>query len=144
VKTRTPAAVMCLVLGCPSLAASQPNGFFSDEHRQAIYEKSRKSHQSATLWTLAFPGLGNIYAEDYLKGGIFGMMMVFSATIFAYGLLTDQSDILLAGGIGAAGAYLGGGLTANLAVYDYNQELRRGLKVEALKQSPGLALQFSF
>lgn len=143
-KTQAPALLLCVVLICPSVGVAQTPEFFGEEHRKSIYEASRKTHTSATLWTLVFPGFGNIYAEDYLTGGIVGMLMVFSATIFAYGLLTDQSDILLAGGLGAAGAYVGGGVTANFAVYDYNQELRRGLKVEALKASPGLALRFSF
>jgi hypothetical protein len=109
-----------------------------------MYEQSRLHESTAILWTLAFPGLGNIYAQDYLTGAILGMVMVFGTTILIYGVTTDQSDIIGIGGFGCGAAYLTGGITSVLSVRDFNQELRRGLKVQNPGHSPGLALKFSF
>lgn len=126
------------------LAAQEKHEFFGPEHRRQIYESNKKSHVEATLWTAVFPGLGNFYAESYLLGGIFGMVMVFGTTIFAYGVATDQSDIMLWGGIGMGGAYLGSGITANFAVMDFNAELRRGLKVGEFEPASGPVLSIRF
>lgn len=133
---------LCLASSSPGFAASPE--FFGEAHRRQMYEQSRLHESTAILWTLAFPGLGNVYAEDYLMGAILGMVMVFGTTIVVYGLTTDQSDIVGLGAIGCGAAYLTGGITSVLTVKDFNRELRRGLKVENLSHSPGLALQLSF
>lgn len=104
--------------------------FMSDEHRQEIYEQNRKSPGKAILWTALFPGLGNIYAEQYLLAGVSIIFMVFAATFVGFGLTTRQPRIVGLGGITAGIAYGGGGLASVIGVAQYNKELRRGLKVD--------------
>ncbi len=105
--------------------------FMSDEHRREIYEQNRKSAGKAVLWTLLFPGLGNIYAQQYLLAGMAIIFMVFAGTFVGYGLSTRQPKIIVLGGITAGIAYGGGAATAIIGVSKYNAELRRGLKVDA-------------
>lgn len=120
--------------------------FMSAEHRKKIYEESRKSPTRAVLWTLAFPGLGNIYAEQYLLAGLAISFMAFAAVFVGYGLSTHQPKIVTLGGITAGIAYVGGGTTSLIGVAQYNRKLREGLKIEQtnLHETWGPTLAFRF
>lgn len=108
----------------------------SDDHRQKIYDESKKSHSKAALLTLAFPGLGNIYAEQYLLAGMAIVFMVFAATFVGYGISTKQNGIIVLGGVTAGIAYGGGIGTSLHGVSVYNRQLREGLKVEQASVAP--------
>lgn len=121
--------------------------FMSPEHRQEIYEQNRKSSTRAILWTALFPGLGNIYAEQYLLAGMAIVFMTFAGTFVGYGLSTRQPKIITLGAITAAIAYGGGGVTSVIGVSQFNAKLRRGLKVDRAQRvrevwSPMVTLRF--
>ena len=104
--------------------------FMSPEHRRAIYEESRKKPQKAVLYSLLLPGVGNVYAEQYLLAGLSFVLVVFAGTFIGYGIANDQPRIIAIGGVTAALAYGGGVATSLLGVSDHNRKLRQGLKVE--------------
>lgn len=120
--------------------------FMSDEHRQKIYEQNRKSQGKALLLNLAFPGLGAIYAEQYMVAGVAIVFMVFAATFVGYGISTRQRGIVVMGGVTAAVAYGGSILVGVHGVNVFNRKLREGLKVDGSAHSelwtPALTLRF--
>ncbi len=120
--------------------------YFGEEHRVRIYESRKKSAAKAALLTLALPGFGNIYAEQYFVAGVAFTMMTFSALFLVYGITTKQPRILNTGIGFAVGTYLGAGALAIYGVSDYNQELRQALKVEELVLrelwSPAVTIRF--
>lgn len=111
-------------------AAAYDEYFMSPEHRQKIYEENRKKPATAVGYTLLLPGLGNIYAEQYLLAGVGFVLMVFAGTLVGYGLSTKQPKIIVIGAITAGSAYGVGATTSLIGVSDYNRKLRQGLKVE--------------
>lgn len=120
--------------------------FMSEEHRLAIYDARRKRPVNALLLSLALPGLGNVYARQYLVGGIALTFMVFSGVFITYGFSTSQPDIATTGFILAGGTYVGATTIALVGVSDYNRDLRRALKIEGLVLdevfTPALAIRF--
>jgi hypothetical protein len=117
----------------PNQAAAQPDDgeeFFGDSHRRRIYEQSQLSTTRATLYNLALPGLGNVYAEQYFYGGIAFSLMVFTLVFVGYGFSTEQPQFLWFGATTAAVAYTGSIATSIYGVHDYNEELRQGLKLD--------------
>ncbi len=132
------------------LLASEPepqSGFFSVEHRWDIYDQSKKSAGTAVLYTLAFPGIGNLYAEQYFVGAAFIALGVFSYIFVGFGLATDQNDLIAIGAVAGGSAYIASGVTAAFAAQDYNDELKRALKLpteRAALQSRGVQITFAF
>ena len=118
--------------------------FMSDAHRQEIYEANRKQGGRAVLLTLAFPGLGNIYAEQFLIAGLAFVAMTFATVFVSYGLVTKQHGIAVTGLIVAGGAYGGGIATSIAGVNRYNRLLREGLKIEQSSLAPALVPTLSF
>ncbi len=133
-----------LVAQPPATASDQQ--FFSAEHRQKLYEKSKKSEGVALLWTLALPPLGNIYAEEYFWAGISGILLVFAGTFVGYALTTDQDTFLVWGAVTGGVSYVTAGVTSVLGVRDHNHQLRRALKVSenASFETRGVSLSFSW
>ncbi len=121
--------------------------FFSSNHRQQIYEQSRLQHSTAALRSLLLPGLGNIYAEQYLFAGIAFTAVAFSAVFISFGLVSDRSDVAWAGA-GLLGATYAASIGTSLyGVSQYNEQLRQGLKITAAPPPPtpyGLTLSFQF
>jgi len=110
-------------------AQTEADYFMSLEHRQKIYQQKRKRPGRAVALSLLLPGLGNLYAEQFLVGGLAFIFLAFSAVFLSYGIVTSQPRILRTGLILGGGTYVGA-LTASLfGVSDYNRELRQGLKV---------------
>lgn len=125
-------------------AVEPASGFFNEAHRQQLYDQTKKSEWTAIGYSLAFPGLGNFYAEQYVTGTVVGMGMVFGITALVFGQTTDQSEWTWLG-LGLGGSmYVVGATTSYFGVVDYNHELRRALKVSELERAPGLQLSLSF
>lgn len=113
---------------------------FDQSHRKRIYEAKKLSYGAAAAWGLAFPGLGNIYVDQYLLAGLAFISMVFSGFFVGYGVWTGQSDLLWTG-IGIAGVTYGWSLgTALFGVKDANEELRRNLHLDDEVAARGLVL----
>lgn len=109
---------------------SEQDEFFGEAHRRRIYEESKLSSTRATLYNLALPGMGNVYAEQYFYGGIAFSLMVFTGVFVGYGLVTDQSQFLWLGAMSAGVAYAGSIATSLHGVREYNSQLRQGLKLD--------------
>lgn len=118
--------------------------FMSDAHRQEIYEANRKRGGRAVLLTLAFPGLGNIYAEQFVIAGLAFVAMTFATVFVSYGLVTKQHGIAVTGLIVAGGAYGGGIATSIAGVNRFNRLLREGLKIEQARAAPAFGPTLSF
>ena len=119
-------------------AASDSEGprHFDADHRQRIYESSRLEPRRAILYSLALPGLGNYYAEQYALGTISMMSMVFTGIFVAFGLLNNHSDLVRIGaGLGAV-TYIGSATAAYLGVRSHNDQLRRSLHIDARRDAP--------
>lgn len=125
---------------------SDDDAFFGDSHRQRIYEESRLSRTRAVAYNLVLPGLGNIYAEQYLYAGLAMSLMAFATLFAGYGLYTDQSQYVWTGAGTAGAAYLGSIVTSLLGVHAYNEELQGNLNVGLAPASEdatvGLQLRF--
>jgi hypothetical protein len=134
-------------IAAPTEPAVVRDEFFGAAHRMRIYEQSRLSHRRATLYSLALPGLGNLYAEQYLGAGLAFSMLTFSAIFITYGLRSNRSDVAYIG-LGLAGLTYGVALGTSLrGVSAYNDVLRRSLKIEDASLAPvapGLTLSFEF
>lgn len=119
---------------------SEPEGddkdeaFFGEAHRRRMYEESSLSTTTATLYNLALPGLGNLYAEQYFYAGIAFTLMVFTLVFEGYGLFTSQSEFVWIGAGTALIAYTGSIATSIYGVNEYNRKLREGLKLETVSQ----------
>lgn len=129
----------------PSLAQAQSAEaydayFMSAEHRQEIYEQSRKRPTRAVLYNLALPGVGNFYAEQYLLGGIAVVLTAFAGTFVVYGLSTKQSDVTVLGAVLGGVAYGGSIATSLIGVSSFNEKLRQGLKVDRADASRAVML----
>lgn len=120
----------------PSSSNSQQDHPFSEANRRRMYESSRLSTSGAVLRNLAFPGLGNIYADQYFYAGIAFSFMVFTGVFVGYGLATDQSEFLWLGAGTAGIAYGGSIVTSIFGVQEYNAKLRQGLKLEEADATP--------
>lgn len=122
------------------------NQFFSLEHREQIYEKSRLHHSTAALYSI-LPGLGNIYVEQYFVAGLAFTATAFSLVFIAFGLTSDRPDVAWAG-TGLIGlTYVGAIGTSLYGVSQYNEKLRQGLKIGSSAPIPtprGITLSFSF
>lgn len=119
--------------------------FMSEEHRRQIYDQNRKRPGKAVLYTALLPGLGNIYAEQYLLAGLGIVLMVFAGTFVGYGVTTKQSNLVVIGAVTAGVAYGGGAATSLIGVSDFNRKLRQGLKIEQAGVevwTPTLVLRF--
>lgn len=129
-------------------ATPSPYGdyFMSAKHRQKIYEQNRLRPSKAILYSALLPGLGNIYAEQYLLAGLAITLTVFAATFLGYGLSSGQSNIIVLGAVTAGLAYGGGMATSLLGVSNHNRKLRQGLKVGDAEVrevwTPALVLRF--
>lgn len=121
--------------------------FFGDSHRRRLYEESRLSSTRAVLYNLALPGVGNVYAEQYLYAGVAFSLMAFAGLFVGYGLYTDQSRFVHMG-LGTAGfAYGGSIVTSLLGVREYNEELRGNLNVRLSHHAltpPSVGVGFRF
>lgn len=98
--------------------------FFSRSHRERMYLEARKSPSRALLYSLAAPGLGNIYAEQYFFAGITISLMAFTATFIAYGASTRQPAFIHYGLATGATAYTGGAISSYIGAVRFNQRLR--------------------
>lgn len=105
--------------------------FFDGNHRQEIYEKSRLQKRRAVLYSLALPGLGNFYAEQYALGTLSLTALVFSGMFLGFGLINGHPDLVRLGAITTGVTYVGSATSAYLGVRQYNAELRRNLHLDA-------------
>lgn len=123
--------------------APQTNTHFGPAHRQEIYEEARLERRRALLYTLALPGAGNFYAEQYALGTVAIAGLIFSAIFISFGVLNHQSDLVYLGSGLAILTYGGSATAAYLGVNRYNERLRRNLNLDAYRspemsqQSPG-------
>ena len=108
---------------------SQSGDFFDKQHRREMYEKSKLSTGKALLYNLAFPGLGNVYAEQYFLGGLAFSLMAFTIMFVTYGLTTQQPQFLYIGLGTASVAYSGSMISSYFGVQRYNRRLREGYKL---------------
>ncbi len=103
---------------------------FSLEHRRDLYRQSRLSPWAAAGWTMLLPGLGNLYAEQYLLAGLGFVSVTFSGSFLAYGYAVDNLA-LRALGFSFAGIAYGGGLGTSIAgVHRYNRQRRQSLGLD--------------
>jgi len=103
---------------------------FSHEHRRELYRQSRLSPWAAAGWTMLLPGLGNLYAEQYLLAGLGFVSVTFSGSFLAYGYAIDNLALRVLGFSFAAIAY-GGGLGTSIAgVHRYNRQRRQSLGLD--------------
>lgn len=120
--------------------------FMSEDHRQKIYDTNRKRVSKAVLYNCLFPGVGNIYAEQYLLAGLAFVFTAFAGTFIGYGLVNKQPDVVAVGGVTALIAYGGSITTSVFGVERYNRELRQGLKIDQTSVgevwTPALVLRF--
>lgn len=130
-------------LDAPTPTADDP-WFFGADHRQQLYEQSRLTPSQAVLRNLLFPGLGNIYTEQYFYAGLAMSLMAFAASFASYGLVTDQPEFLWTGAATAGIAYAGSIATSIYGVHDYNERLAMGLKLTATAATPGLHFTWHF
>lgn len=146
-------SLLCaLAILWPSLALAtepvDPKGdFFTVDHRWEIYDKTKKSSGTAVLCTLAFPGVGNLYAEQYFVGAAFVAVGVFSLIFVTFGLTTNQDDLIVFGAVTGGSAYIASGITAALGAQSHNEQLRRALALpeeRAALESRGVTLTFAF
>ena len=104
--------------------------FFGQSHRERMYRESKLSTTRALLYTLAFPGVGNIYAEQYFLAGLAFSLMAFTTMFVLYGITTSQPEFVHMGLVTGGVAYLGGGLSSYLGVKRYNRRLREGFNFD--------------
>lgn len=110
------------------------SGFFDQEHRRRLYEQNRLSTTRAALYSLALPGLGNFYVEQYALGIVAMSAFVFSAIFLSYGLINNHPDLVWIGGGLAVLAYGGGATSSVLGVRAYNERLRQSLHLQSSHQ----------
>jgi hypothetical protein len=126
-------AVVFAPITANAQTASEPQAggqLFDQEHRERIYDARKLTYGEATAWSLAFPGLGNYYVDQYLLGTLAIMSMVFAGFFVGYGVSTEQPDLLWTG-VGIAAISYGWALgTALLGVRVYNAELRQNLHLD--------------
>lgn len=103
---------------------------FDADHRREIYEQSRLQPWRAVVYTAAFPGIGNFYAEQYALGTVAMMSMVFASMFAGFGLMYNRPDLARLGAGIATVAYTGAGISSYLGVRSYNRQLRRNLHVD--------------
>jgi hypothetical protein len=128
-----------------SAAKPQAGGqLFDREHRERIYDARKLSYTKATALSVAFPGLGNFYVDQYLLGALAIVSMVFAGFFIGYGVANDQSDLLTTGIVVAGGTYLWSAGTAIFGVQAYNEELRQNLHLDAPADQLGLRLTVSW
>lgn len=129
----------------PTIAAPAFELFGSD-HRQRIYDEARLSHGTAALYSLALPGLGNIYTQQYLLAGVAFTMMAFSTVFIAFGLHSSRPDVVWMGAGSALITYTGSMASSLYGVSDYNRLLREGLKISefAPRAGPSFVVSFRF
>lgn len=108
---------------------------FDSDHRLELYETSRLERRRALLYSLALPGLGNFYAEQYALGTIALTALVFSAIFVGYGAINGQSQLLRIGLVTTGLTYVGSGISSYIGVQRYNDELRRNLHIESASAS---------
>lgn len=121
--------------------------FMNEEHRRQIYDQKKLSPLAAIGYSFLLPGLGNMYAEQYFLGALLMSAMVFAGIFASYAFSSDQPEFYIGAGILAGGAYLIAPITASLAVDDFNENLRRGLKIAAQsngKDMVGLSFKTTF
>ncbi|MGM0558723.1 MAG: hypothetical protein ACQEVA_20220 [Myxococcota bacterium] len=109
-----------------SSAPESEEEYFGKAHRERMYEQSKLSPTKALLYTLAFPGIGNIYAEQYFLAGLAFSLMAFTTMFVLYGLTTQQPQFLHMGLVTGGVAYTGGAVSSYLGVRKYNNRLREG------------------
>lgn len=103
---------------------------FSLEHRRELYRQSRLSPWAAAGWTMLLPGLGNLYAEQYLLAGLGFVSVTFSGSFLAYGYAVDNLALRVLG-FGFAGIAYGGGLGTSIpGVHRYNRQRRQSLGLD--------------
>ncbi len=116
----------------------QERRLFDDQHRREMYETSRLQRRRAVLYSLALPGLGNFYAEQYALGTIALMSLTFSGIFIGYGLVNNQSQIFRLGLATTAFTYAGAATSSYLGVKQYNARLRRNLHLDSTWQAQPL------
>lgn len=123
------------------------NRLFGPAHRRELYEANRLQHRRALLYSLALPGLGNFYAEQYALGVVALSGVAFMAMFLGYGFVNSNPEVIRLGIITGALTYLGSGAFAAYGVSQYNEGLRRSLHLEASSPpalTPGLTLGWTF
>jgi hypothetical protein len=95
-----------------------------------LYRQSRLSPWAAAGWTLLVPGLGNLYAEQYLLAGLGFVSFTFSGSFLTYGYVADNLPFRLLGFSFAALAYGGGVATSLVGVRRYNRYRRQSLGLD--------------
>jgi hypothetical protein len=104
--------------------ASSPQDPFSDAQRQSFYDQSARSHAAALGYSLALPGLGNIYADQPFTGALLMTIFGMSAVTLAFGLINDHDEVVWTGSILLGATYTAGAITSYFGVRDYNHQLR--------------------
>jgi hypothetical protein len=104
--------------------------YFGRSHRERMYRQSKLSSTRALLYTLALPGLGNVYAEQYFLAGLAFSLMAFTAMFVLYGVSTQQPQFVHMGLITAGVAYSGGAVSSYLGVKKYNRRLRDSFNLD--------------
>lgn len=113
----------------------QEGQFFDDDHRQRLYDDYRLQPRRAVLYSLALPGLGNYYAEQYALGTVALMALTFSGIFIGYGLINGQATVTRLGLVTTALTYGGAMGSSYFGVRQYNQRLRRNLHLDGAQQS---------
>ena len=111
--------------------AAPQRRLFDADHRREIYEESRLQRRRAVLYSLALPGLGNFYAEQYALGTLFMSTLVFSGMFLGFGLVNNHPDLITLGLVTTGLTYAGAGVTSYLGVQRYNAQLRRNLHLNS-------------
>ncbi len=117
---------------------------FDAEHRQQIYESSKRSPTRAALYSAALPGMGNFYAEQPAFGVISLMALSFSAVFIGFALANDNDDAGRIGVVLAGATWVGSTTTAALGVRSHNRQLRRNLHLEANDQTSPTTASLDF
>lgn len=104
--------------------------YFGLAHRERMYEEAKLSTSNALLYTLALPGIGNIYAEQYLLAGLAFSFMAFTIMFVTYGLTTQQPQFVHMGFVTGGTAYVGGAITSVIGVKRYNARLRESFNFD--------------
>lgn len=112
-------------------ASTSEEEFFGQSHRERMYKESKLSTTNALLYTLAFPGVGNIYAEQYFLAGLAFSLMAFTTMFVLYGITTSQPQFVHMGLVTGGVAYVGGGVSSFFGVKRYNKRLREGFNLDA-------------
>lgn len=131
----------------PTHKSRSPQPGFTLEDRRDFYEQAKLSHTRAALYSLALPGLGNIYTDQAFSGALLMTLYGMGWLMIGYGLLYDKNEQLI---IGSGVAVTSMGVAQWMSyrgVAQYNQALKVRYQLAPLSLSsgrPGLSLALWF